>query len=1021
MNDTGTSRYSWVPLFKELASTLLEYEERQGFLIDLLAKCGVSAGLEDKRDDQPEHLAEIDPFTFFSLILKKKKDENRTEVFRQLKSNLRLTSPVPADYLGVPTPNALSAWLFAFADRRTVDDVPVLWELARAAIDESIDEPLWAKACNVRRVGVAKLTQALFWVKPETYLPVDSQTRPYLEKLGLDPSIESWAAYVDLMKRVRESSGKPFYAISHEAWQLNQDKPAEFIDIRLTAGAIKNGYLLIPQRCQIFEPGHYGGKDGATEGRKFRLSLPNGKDVETDIRAHGEGQNAGRLRTRLYSLFKPPEFVPGTVVRLTRLDKDHYELSVRDMQRDSRKMAIDEKLLALAVERKIRPLLIDQGELLQGGEEAYQHHKVLPKALALLSRESIASDPIGALKGAVSASSNLLSQYEKMRPIEFLGSCSPTEARESTLDLLYGSGDLESRVKSFLDWGGVAKHKSEEGPIGFNPTGVSYLLCVSNPQKYAFCKPDNYRLAATALLGAEAVEADAIKRIGHAAAFYTEALRIFREKHDLPFTDLMHVHIAFWVMRQDREGYPSWEDLMKDAPVSPPAEPVDPPEGVNLILYGPPGTGKTYHLRNTHIPQYVSDPDEISEEQWLEDELRETPWLEVFAAALYDLGGGPVKIKALQDHRFVEARSRSRGAEKLLAQTVWSYLQHHASPDCPNVKLGVRREPAWFWKDAESRWSFAPDWEDNGDHVVELVERLKAGAAPAQGLVQRYEFVTFHQSFSYEEFVEGIRPVLDTDGNTESQLSYVLSEGIFRRICERARRDPDRKYALFIDEINRGNLAKIFGELITLIELDKREGASNAISVRLPYSKDQFSVPRNLDIIGTMNTADRSLAHIDTALRRRFRFQELMPDPSLLTKVKVDGIVVDLEKLLGAMNRRIEAIFDREHMIGHAYFLRNKGEIVSGKELPEIFRHRIIPLLTEYFFDDWARVRMVLADDQYDNKPELQFVSAIEIDDGSISIGSGFRPKRVYQLNPGALLNPSAYVKIYASPGPEAV
>jgi hypothetical protein len=763
-------------------------------------------------------------------------------------------------------------------------------------------------------------------------------------------------------------------------------------------------------------------KDGATEGRKFRLSLPNGKDVETDIRAHGEGQSAGRLRTRLYSLFKPPEFVPGTVVRLTKLDKDHYALSVVDNRPDSPTISIDEELLALAVERKIRPILIDQGELLEGGEEAYQHHKVLPKATPLLSQQSISTDPISALKGAVSASFNLLSQFETIKAVRFADSCSPDEARTLALDLLYGSEDLEVRVKKFLDWAGVSHHKkSEADSTGFNATGVSYLLCGSNPQKYAFCKPDNYRLAATALLGAEAVEADAIKRISHATAFYTEALRLFREKHHLPFTDLMHVHIAFWVMREDREGYPSWEDLMKDAPVSPPAEPVDVLEGINLILYGPPGTGKTYHLRNTHIPQYVSDPDEISEEQWLEDELRERPWLEVFAAALHDLGGGPVKVKALQDHRFVQARSRSRGAEKVSAPVVWSYLQHHASPDCPNVKLGVRREPGWFWKDAESRWSFAPDWEDNGDHVVELVERLKAGPVPAQGLVQRYEFVTFHQSFSYEEFVEGIRPVLDTDGNTESQLSYVLSEGIFRRICERARRDPHRKYALFIDEINRGNIAKIFGELITLIELDKREGASNAISVRLPYSKDQFSVPRNLDIIGTMNTADRSLAHIDTALRRRFRFQELMPDSSLLMNVKVDGIVVDLEKLLGAINRRIEAIFDREHMIGHAYFLRDKGETVSGKELPEIFRHRIIPLLTEYFFDDWARVRMVLADDQYDNQPELQFVRAIEIDDGSVSMGSGFRPKRVYQLNPGALLNPSAYVKIYASPGPKEV
>lgn len=468
---------------------------------------------------------------------------------------------------------------------------------------------------------------------------------------------------------------------------------------------------------------------------------------------------------------------------------------------------------------------------------------------------------------------------------------------------------------------------------------------------------------------------------------------------------------------------------------------------MNRIFYGPPGTGKTYELMKIlkenyeHRPEYATSDEQIY--QFVSEKLPDLTWWQLIAATIYKIGKdrksgmAKVKVKEIVDHRLTKAYAAIRGVRKLQSQRIWAPLLNHAVENSATIKYENRHLPHIFDKTQDSRWYLSGDWEEECKKLVEIIDELD-NFSNLGDTIKRYDFVTFHQSYGYEEFVEGIRPRLDDDveGNDATRIQYEIRPGAFKLLCDRARLEKNRRFAFVIDEINRGNISKIFGELITLIESDKREGGDNAITTTLPYSGEKFSVPFNVDIFGTMNTADRSLTTLDTALRRRFEFIHLAPDTRDSTDTSIDAPLaglrvnknereINIPEMLGTVNRRIEALYDRDHCIGHAYFMSlHKAEDGETRfdALADIFKSRVLPLLEEYFFEDWEKIRLVLADNQ---KPtQLQFVIEGEPNKdheeqlyqmfGENYVIDTYATKKGFRIQKSAFEHPDSYIGIYS-------
>ena len=422
----------------------------------------------------------------------------------------------------------------------------------------------------------------------------------------------------------------------------------------------------------------------------------------------------------------------------------------------------------------------------------------------------------------------------------------------------------------------------------------------------------------------------------------------------------------------------------------------------NIIYTGVAGTGKTYRLQQI-AKQYTEFLPVANADELLKALLKPLSWRDVICLIFlnnYQQGRKLLKVPEIIDHQFFRMKAQLNDRKENLNQTAWGTLMMYSDKNSVRVKYHRRASQSYFDKDDSSNWFLLADslplLADLQNKLDDYQAAIHSQFQPnyLQPKLERFSFVSFHQAYGYEEFVEGIRPHIADNG----QMSYRIESGAFLRLCQQAKHDPSHRYAMLIDEINRANVARVFGELMSLIEPTKRAGQTDSLSVNLAYSRQPFSVPSNVDIYATMNSQDHSLSPLDMAFRRRFEFIECRPQPQLLGKVMANGIEIDLAKLLTALNERISQNLAKDSQLGHSFL----WGIDSLQALSAAFSQSIIPQVAQACQQHGQILQAIFGQ---------TFIRLIDN-----KKATGFMAQQAgFDINTQALDDPNSYLAIYQS------
>ncbi len=906
--------FSWRPIHREAAAKLLTYENRQSDLIALLRemeKAELSViPLEDRTPDGREvPLAEIDPFSFFAVFNRNNSPVNRIANWRFLKQKWGLQSEVPAEFHGIPTANAINARFFGPQETRGADDISSLWKLARILCEKGVREipaELFERCLQIHSVGFGKLTTALFWLRPEECLPLPATTVGFLEAKGFSDTEPNKDSYLATMERVRREIGGDFIAVSHAAW--NHHVTTNAATYTLDAGQI-------PQLWKRFKAKYADFVDFANPGSRFAADETNYK--RDGLRKFEE--LGGRAEIARLIKNGQPDQALGLIQKSVALNIASFQ-SWRPSVGADRPEALADVLNA-ALQVTEGPC--SDAETVLPLFDAIERHGLAP-----------AWDTLSVLLWGLRPDSYFPIKISYYRTLaEELGWELPTGRpwAGAVLDVLNFGKAFQSAlapqhprdwvdVQSFI-WAVCVSENSAPTPT---PTAKGIWLIAPGEGARLW---EDFRKEGIAAIGWDSLG----------------DLRQYRSRRAIE--DALHAERKSDA-RPRNNSLACWDFLTEIR--------------IGDFILAKEGTGKI-----VGAGRVISDY-EFREDRDEYQHTRKVDWFRVGEWAIKEtlIIKGLTRLSPYPD--YIRSVVTQIGAPEIYEELYGEQLPSSPPSQLPPSVSPVERPR--FDKAAALKGLFMT--EGDFDRILGQLQRKKnvilqgppgvgktfvartlAHALMGEADDKRVQMVQFHQSYGYEEFIQGLRPTANG--------SYVLRDGIFYSFCSLARNDQ-RTHVFIIDEINRGNLSKILGELMMLIEPDKRDPK---YALPLAYSDvggTTFFVPPNVHIIGLMNTADRSLAMVDYALRRRFAFISLKPEfgspkfKALLLDRRMDedlatGLISGMEEL-NALLRADRADLGDGFCIGHSFFCPN-GVTPDKAWVESIIDTEIAPLLAEYWME----------------------------------------------------------------------
>ena len=989
--------FSWVQTHKQLTEFLKTKENSQNELIQLLKSVEIGP-LNDKTGDG-EHdieLNEIDPFTFFCYIYKYG-TKRRLGYLQKIAETLNIT--IPQGESGIPSAQAQKVWLFPYEYERKNNEVKRLWSFFHKAISNAITENDFQDVLQIRSTGKTKLTEALFYINPEKYLPINGPTKPYIKEVqGIDPKFNTYNEYIDILSRIKEKTEIPFYELSYEAWKWNDERK-------------KVNYWIFQGNPKVFD---------------FETALSGEILTDWTVSAHKEKIKGGDKvilwitgdQSGCYAL---AEVTSEPHQKTT--SPDDYLWKGEDKSTLKARIKITHNLVdnpilieELAGIEELRNLKVgNQGTNFSATEEEYQ-------AILDLSQKNnekqywlYAPGENAYLWDEFYQESIMALGWDEIGDLsKFI---SRDEIKKALVNAYGGKGSKKNDVSANDDFlnkvkiGDTIIAKKGRGELlGYGIVTSDYIFD-KNRENYQKTRKVDWKLKGNWKVDFSLV----LKTLTDITKYSSEDT-----EYDTYYEKLLGIMGVGQTQKDNRESFTIW-------------------------------LTKKYGEDSGTTSSYIKAIDILS--QILSKELFRTTDDSYLDSLYKDL----IKEQRNPEGKYYHSDAPSYGSNGFYSASIKSYREflktNQANQTLNNNQMEfplntILYGPPGTGKTHNTILRAAQIIENRViDSYDEALEVFKAN------LHDKIEFITFHQNYSYEDFIQGLRP----DTENDNQLTFERKDGVFKEIADKALKNltesekpqlskrpfeevfnafinplvegeieeievkmkkvsyfitaisnksidfrkasggtahtlsigtlkkmylaesvleiqglasyytplltellklgkdssgkkeqiKRQDYVIIIDEINRANISRVFGELITLIEPDKRSHGAIPLEARLP-SGVPFIVPSNLFIIGTMNTADKSIALLDIALRRRFEFESMYP------KYEITGQEIYDVEILKKINEQIIKSKGHDFQIGHAYFM---GE---NKDLVQRMNKKVIPLLLEYYMNDEKEVKGIL-------------------------------------------------------------